>query len=297
MKIDDLQIPKYIKGNRFWLLGLAVGLGILNLNLAWHLEDIDRLSINLLAWACILLMVWNKRDSLHIQSSFVSSILGTILVSLVLFKSLTIFWFESGIIRILLLGSFLGIALIASGIKGLRQYKQEFIILAVLLIPEGLISSLIEGIVNVSLLTAKLGTLILWYSGFEVTRQGVYINLASGSVEVYPGCSGLSAMVLLLRLSVIYLIVFKINSFKAVLAPIAGILIAYLVNGFRVALMAFLVAFSNRDAFEYWHLGNGSQIFAFMSVLIFGLFCSFILTPNDEVLTSNSSAKQGFKAR
>lgn len=291
MKIDELQISEYLQNKRFWLLGLAVGLSILNLNLTWHLEDADRLSISLLAWCSILFIVWSKRESLQTKSGFTSKILGTLLICLVLFKSLTVFWFESGLIRILLIGSIVGIALVTSGIKGLDQYKQEFLILLVLLIPEGLISSFIENAVSINLFTAKLGTLILWYSGFEVTRQGLHIILPSGSVEVYAGCSGLSAMILLLRLSIIYLIIFRIRSVKAILAPFAGILIAYLVNGFRVALMAILVAFSNRDAFEYWHLGTGSQIFSFTSVLIFGLFCSFLVSPNDETLPSNSTAK------
>jgi len=45
------------------------------------------------------------------------------------------------------------------------------------------------------------------------------------------------------------------------LFPIVAVLVAFVVNGVRVALMAILVAYSSQEAFEYWHTGTGSEIF------------------------------------
>ena len=76
-------------------------------------------------------------------------------------------------------------------------------------------------------------------------------------------------------LAVLFLVMFPTNLAKILLVPIVAILIAFVVNAVRVALMAVLVAYSNREAFDYWHLGTGSQIFFLITVLLFGLFCYF----------------------
>nr|WP_293089917.1 archaeosortase/exosortase family protein [Moorena sp. SIO3H5] len=67
----------------------------------------------------------------------------------------------------------LGLGLLASGLKGLKQYWQHLTIFLCLAIPSGLPTLLID----VSTLTAKFSGLLLWYSGFEVSRQGVYLIL------------------------------------------------------------------------------------------------------------------------
>jgi exosortase/archaeosortase family protein len=68
---------------------------------------------------------------------------------------------------------------------------------------------------------------------------------------------------------------------KKILVPVVAILVAFVVNGVRVALMAVLVAYSSQEAFEYWHTGTGSQIFFLITILIFGLFCYFISQKDD----------------
>jgi exosortase/archaeosortase family protein len=65
------------------------------------------------------------------------------------------------------------------------------------------------------------------------------------------------------------------------LVPIVAVLIAFSVNGVRISILAFLVAFSRPEVFEYWHIGQGSLIFSFISAIIFGLFCHFMLLQNE----------------
>lgn len=277
IKLNNRNILKMAQDLKFWLLATLLGLITLHISLTWQLtEDIDRLSISVLAWGAVLFLAWSKRNQLNLESNGTASLVGTTLIVLVLLKSSSFFWFESDLVRVLPLAIALGLALLASGFKGLKQYWREFLVVSILAIPEGLLLDPLESIFQVSLLTAKIGALALWRLGFEVQRQGVYIILPTGVVEVYPGCSGLSAMFLLFRLSVLYLIIFPTTLFKSTVIPVIAVLIAYFFNGVRVALMAFLVAFSNQSAFEYWHTGDGSQIFAMIAVLAFGLLCSFI---------------------
>jgi len=133
-------------------------------------------------------------------------------------------------------------------------------------------------LIDISIFTAKFATFVLWYTGFAVSRQGFHISLPEGGVEVYPGCSGLENIIHLLKLTLLFLVIFPPNKWiNKILVPLVAIFIAFVVNGVRVALLAVLVASSKQQAFDYWHLGEGSLIFSMFSVFIFGLFCLFLL--------------------
>ena len=270
MKVIDSLKP--LQNTQFWLLALAGGLIAVNLSLSWRIfGDFNQLSISLLCWGVVLSLLWEKRYTLSLESDIFSSLLGLLLIAFVIFRS----WFvvnTDTLVDLSPLIAGLGLAMLASGIKGLRQYWQELIIIIALTLPEGF---LIERI-DISLLTAKVSTIILSHLGFEVVRQGVYINLPNGAVEVYPGCSGLEGIIRILRIAVVFLVMFPTNLIRIILVPVVAIMVAFVVNAVRVALMAVLVAYSNKEAFEYWHLGTGSQIFFLITVLLFGLFCYFV---------------------
>ena len=91
-------------------------------------------------------------------------------------------------------------------------------------------------------------------------------------------------MLQLLGLSWIVFAVSKTSWQQKIWLTIAAILIGFIVNGIRVALMAVLVALSDLQGFTYWHVGNGSLIFSAISVLIFGAICwKTIIRDNKEV--------------
>lgn len=89
------------------------------------------------------------------------------------------------------------------------------------------------------------------------------------------------AILYLLGLAALFLVMFPTDWSKKILVPVVATLLAFIVNGGRVALMAVLAASSNMKAFDYWHTGSGSQLFAMTSVVIFGLFCFFLLRLNE----------------
>ncbi|MEB3336721.1 MAG: cyanoexosortase A [Leptolyngbyaceae bacterium] len=276
-KANSLEMARLLKNPKVWFLGIIVSLISLHLSLTWSLtKDADRLSISVLVWAAVIYLLWNKRSHLNVQSEAISSFFGLLLTALVLVKSVSVFWFESDFLRILPLVAALGVGLLASGIRGLKQYGQEFLIISLLAIPDGLLLGPIEKIFQVSLITAKFSGLILWYLGFEISRQGVVLILPTGAVEVNPGCNGLNTMFLLFRLSIIFLIMFPFNSFKRFFLPLIAVLLAFMINSVRVGLLALLVSYSNLEAFEYWHLGTGSQIFAMIAVIAFAWVCSLL---------------------
>jgi cyanoexosortase A len=281
-------LPEFnIQDIRFWLLSIVSGLATIHVTLVWQLtKSSDRLSITILIWSAILFLLWERRKKLRLKSEIIPSLLGCFLIVIFIFRSTFLLFFDQPFLRILPLVIFLSTALIASGIKELSQYWRELILISLLVFPEGIFLDFLERLPAIDIFTAKYATLLLWYSGFEVSRQGVIISLPTGAVEVYPGCSGLTAMVLLLKLTIVYLIIFPASFFKAVLLATASIVTVLLVNGFRIALLAVLVTHSNPFWFNYWHNGGGSQLFSVFSIIIFMSFCSFLTKshePKDKV--------------
>jgi cyanoexosortase A len=107
------------------------------------------------------------------------------------------------------------------------------------------------------------------------------VHLPKGSIEVYPACAGIDVMMDLLSLSVLFIFLFKLSLQQKLIVPIVAATLGFIVNGFRVALMAILVAQGDKQAFDYWHLGDGSLVFSMISTLFFGCFCWFLLSRNE----------------
>jgi len=166
-----------------------------------------------------------------------------------------------------------GVAILSVGLGGLRQVWRELTILFFAGVPKVIIWPLFD----ISEITAQLGKSILWYSGFDVVRKGTIIALGQGAVNVNMGCSGFEGMFHLLGLAVMFLLVFPISGPIKFIVPPMAMAIAFVVNGFRVALMALLAGAGNREGLDYWHVGDGSLIFSLISVCILGLFYLFLL--------------------
>ena len=247
----------------FILLFIGTTLITLHLNLTQQFSRADYLTQSLLFWSATVYLLWQKKGELHLKTDTFSILFACVLLALLLYKSLHLFS-EDYFLQMSPILSFLVWGLLASGIKGLKQYLAEFFLLGFLAIPWSVIY-----IFDISLVTAKFSAFILSILGFEVTRQGVWIILPTGSVEVYNGCSGVQMSLQILGLSWIILAIASTNLQQKIWLPILAIAIGFFVNGVRVALMAILVALSDAEGFEYWHVGTGSLIFSAIAVVTF----------------------------
>ena len=200
-----------------------------------------------------------------------ASTIGLLGIAWVLLRSLAVSEYDS-FLRFAPLASGFSVVLLASGFS-LRPYWRELLTLGLMTIPTTTLLSQID----ISPLTAEVSGSLLWYSGFPVTQEGVTLHLSTGSVEVYPGCSGLQLIWQHLSLGILFVLLFPIGPIRSLMVILAGALIAFSTNSIRVALMAVLFAQNHRDAFDYWHMGNGSLIFSMISVLLFGLLCYVLL--------------------
>lgn len=267
----DLGQFRHLKSSAFWLLGIAAGLAAIHLTLTWRMDNADLFGSSLLFFAVIGTSIKDRRGQLRLESGITSSLLSVLLIGLLLTRSM--FRPSDTFLLLLPLLAGLAVALLASGFQGLAQYRREFILLAFLGGPKVFLPLVFDP----TPLTAQFSTLVLWYLGFEVYRDGFMIHLPTGSVEVYSGCSGIDSITHLLSLSGLFLILVPVGLGLRILVPLVGMLIAFVVNGFRVALMAYLVAARQPEAFDYWHEGNGSLIFSMIAVFIFGVFCYLIM--------------------
>jgi cyanoexosortase A len=260
----------------YLLLAISTALTAIHLQLIWRSGHHGQfLEAALICWAATWFLVWRKHDRLKFESTPVASAIGLLCVAWILLRSLSVSEYES-FLRFAPLVSGIGVALLASGFT-LKQYWRELFVLAWMTIP----TTALLAQIDISLITAEFSGSLLWYSGFRVIQEGVMLHMPTGSVEVYPGCSGIQLIWQHLSLGFLFVILFPIGFIRSLLVPLAGVLIAFTVNSIRVALMAILVAQEKREAFDYWHLGTGSLIFSMISVTLFGLLCYFLLEQAD----------------
>ena len=261
-----------LSGSQFWLMSIGAGLVGIHLTLVDRTGQTDMFSTSLLYWIAVSSLIWKKRDELRLKSSLPGTVLGLLLVIVVLLKSQSLSSFDS-FLRVAPLISAVGLAAIASGIKEIKQYWQEFVVLGFMIPHSGVLSQVFD----TSKLTAEFATSLLWCLGFDASRQGVYVLLPTGSVEVNPGCSGYGITLQLLSLAVIFLFMFPTSRFQKLLLPVVAVCLGFSLNSIRVAIMTVLAASADKAAFSYWHDNEGSLIFSLISVLLFGLVCYCVL--------------------
>jgi exosortase/archaeosortase family protein len=94
----------------------------------------------------------------------------------------------------------------------------------------------------------------------------------------------------LLTLTVIYLLLVPCDRIRKFLLPLIAVAIAIFVNGIRLAILAIVATPGAKQAFDYWHEGDGSLIFSMIAVAAFGAIC-YAWTPSATVKPAKSTAK------
>ena len=292
MKASEIDTVEMLKQPPAWLGAIAIGVMVINLAILWKVGDEAHLGMSVLFWLPVGSLLWERRDKLNLKSDPIGSFIGALLIGFFLFSIVSMankIPVKEGqdtydaMLRVMPFISGIGVALIASGIKGIKQYKLELIILFFLGIPRTIITELLK--IDISPFTAKISAFVLWYTGHQLVLDDVFIHLPTGSIKVYGGCSGMESMTYLLGLSVVCLIMFPLERFNQrihkILIATFAVITGFCVNVVRVALLAILAGSSKPDAFDYWHEGDGSLIFGMIAVGIFGLFYMFLLKQDD----------------
>ena len=264
----ELDWTKSLQKIEYWLVALSCGLVVLHLTLIDKSQNENLFSTATLTWLTIGSLLWDRRKKLILESDTASTFVGMVLVVLTIIRNLST---TDSSLRLFPLIAGVGIILIASGFKSLKSYGKEIILLGLLLFLR--LVTIALNAFDLPLLTAKVSAFMLWFVGFDVVRQGVVIALPTGRVEVYGACSGVESIVLMLCIAILFFFLISISHWQKVICIAIAVVLGFMVNAFRVALLAFLVDIQQPKAFEYWHSDDGSLSFAIVSVFMFGIFC------------------------
>lgn len=266
------SLRKLSASDGWWLSGILLGLAALFLSLGWkHAGQLDRLLVDALFYAGIGRILWLKRERLVLDAGVISTVLGLALVLFAVGRSLREFWIEAVFLKVAPLVAFFGVALMASGFRGLRQYGREAVVLGLMVFFMSAFWPRLEGVVWFDHLTAFLAAFHLHYLGMEVAQSGAELALPSGAVRVSPACTGLPMTLLLLKLALLFVLVVPLRAWQRVGVPLAAIALGIFLGSVRVAVMA--VSVSDRARFEFWHGDPGTEVFSTLAIVLMYLFC------------------------
>ncbi len=229
-----------LKSDKFWLFSILISFAIFHLNVTWKVTgDPNRLTIDLFFWAAILFLLWRRRDRLRVDSDLASAFFGLLLIVLVLVKTISLFWFESSLLKFAPFVAVLGIALLASGFKGLRQYWLELLFSCLMFFPTSGLELLMDSQFQISILTAKSSAYLLYYLGFNTATQSneVLVSLPQGGnvrALVDYQCTGVPMMLLMLKLSLLLESFFPIKWLERVWFPMAAVGLGFFLGVIRV---------------------------------------------------------------
>lgn len=259
---------RFAKANKLQLWRLLAILLVLQSLVIFGLtqSNNDFLFVLIIWWGAFLVLEKDHAPS-HLSPSPVSRWLGSSFILWVLWRSLLITSLNLGANLLPFLAG-LGLALLATPLRGLRRFLPSLLILALLPLIRA------AQIPYPSLLTyatAWLTKVILLFSGLPVQLQSDVVVLPGGSVVVASACTGLPAMLQLLTVSIIFAIVFPMRFlWQNTTMALCAVWLGFFVNGFRIALLA-LINSSTHPSKQWWfeQFHNGWPALLFPAIAAF----------------------------
>lgn len=271
-----------------WLGTVGIGLAVLHIILSWQVTgETDQIALNSLYWLAIITVVKRRIGTNLLESGWLASSLGSLLIALILCKIFSLSASDSFFVRVLPGFIVLGFALLASGFRLLPYWREGFLAV-VLMIPPVVSNYVLKHFwgYKLQIAIAKISSFLMHYVGFEIQRQGITIALPHGAVAVAYECTGGDILILLWQLCVPTILLLPISRLQKIIMPIWTVALILILGSVRVTIMAILV--NNSALFDYWHGPAGNQIFSTLSICIFGGICSW-LTEFD-LATDNTQA-------
>ena len=232
----------------------------------------DGFRFSALCVAVLALLIWPRRGSLTLESGPISTLAGIGLIGLFLTRSAG----SAGTLFATIAPAFWGVgfALLASGIGGLGQYWREGLILGAI-VATPFVDTIALDLAGVDLapLTAQTTAFLLRLGGWEASARDVYVGLPTAWILVSQGCSGLKTMYFLGGFSVLVLLMFPIQGIlRRIAVVLAAIATGFIVNAFRVVLLALLSSPEHHRAFVFLHVQQGAMLFEVVAVVVFVAF-------------------------
>lgn len=252
---------------------MTSGFVVLYVSLLWRANDLAHLGISVLYGWAIVTILRSKWSRFALSNNLASLLVGMGLTVLLLIKLALLLPMDATVLtnhpllRIYPLLGAIALILMAAGVSGFRLFWQELVILFFLGVPRVILGALSDP----APLAAQSATLLLRCFRVDAFLEGVIIYVPGAALKVNEPCSGIESMTYLLGLSVICLLLFPVKGrLQKIFVPLVAILLGFVLNAARVALLAVLAAFDDPSAFDYWHAGEGSLLFGLIAVVLFG---------------------------
>ncbi|MBJ7901510.1 MAG: hypothetical protein GC158_16690 [Cyanobacteria bacterium RI_101] len=235
--------------------------------------DVAQLTMTLILYGSALYFYYQRRRQLRFPRQLVAQTLGGILLGLMVFKLLTLyradvtaFWGFAPALAIV------GLILVAAGFYGVKQFWR---LLVILFLFAGILTRIywfIEGNASLTVLSAKISSLALWYVGFESSTQGQLVYVNGGAIDIYNGCTAFPLFFTCIELLLILYFFYPSsrNSGEIFLYVAFAFVLTFILSIIRLCIMALVV--NDAPKFEYWHGTAGSNLFMTLSLIGCGLF-------------------------
>jgi exosortase len=202
---------------------------------------------------------------------------GSILVAMAVFADLV--GRVAGIVtlpRIALIIAVVGLILWYAGWRQLVAWWLPVVLLTLTIpLPESLIATLTQPLQGVA---ARMGAAMLSARHIPVLLSGNVIRLPGHTLFVSEACSGLRSLTALLSMSILVGALFLRYPLSRVLMVAMAVLLAIVVNGFRIFMTGFLVFFVDPKLGEgFMHLTEGYLLFLISLLILAGLTWVFTL--------------------
>ena len=140
------------------------------------------------------------------------------------------------------------------------------------------------------MISSKLGVAMIQVYGLPVARQGNIIDLGFTKLQVVDACSGLHSLISLVVLSLLIVYFFKEHIWKRAVLLFSSIPLAIVTNSFRIAMTAILFKYFGAGVAEgFFHQFSGLLIFVIcIPVLLIEMKVLEKLPPVQSKLTSES---------
>ncbi|MCP9849808.1 archaeosortase/exosortase family protein [Cyanobium sp. Morenito 9A2] len=175
------------------------------------------------------------------------------------------------LVHLLPLAALLGLALVSNASPRRRLFRQ--LLLLGLLPPAMLLFQALLPPEGPARLTATFSAFLLWLAGQPALAEGIVVLLPGRSLEIGQGCLGLNTISLCLGAVVVFALLLPAHRHRTLLAlAAAAVLVAFVVNGLRVALLGFTDPepapgwWNELHGFDFWHIGLGSSLFSLLAM-------------------------------
>ncbi|MDJ0647637.1 MAG: archaeosortase/exosortase family protein [Xenococcaceae cyanobacterium MO_188.B19] len=250
-----------------------INIALFYLIITWRVTgNLDRVITDSLFYSAIIYLFWQRQDQVKFRSEISSSFIGTVLITIVVIKSLSLLSFENYFIFLIPFFTIVGLSLITCGFSGILQYRKEFFLSGILFFPSEVAGMALEKLTSVTIVNAKVAAYLLYYVGFNVNSTGNKVLLSLPKIGDFQAvvnysCSGMPMIILLFKLGLILIFLFPFSSKERILIPIFSIIAGFILGVIRVCILTLLIP--QPTNFNYWHGNNGSQIFSTLAIMLF----------------------------